>query len=236
MSGDTDLRPLLEQAFREIRGLRREVEESDRRRAEPIAVVGLGCRLPGGVAGPADYWRLLRDGVDAVGEIPPDRWDAAAWYDPDPDAQGKMYCTRGAFLEGVDQFDPGFFGIAPREAAGIDPQQRLLLEVAWEALEHAGIAPDRLAGTDAGIFAGLFLDDYSRLGFFSGDPARLEAYGCLGALRGMAAGRLAYVLGVHGPALQVDTACSSSLLAVHLACQSLRARECDLALAGGVTT
>lgn len=226
-----DLRPLLEDALRELRRLRLERDDAIRAAREPIAIVGIGCRFPGGVSSPGELWRLLVDGVDAIAEPPAAR--VAAGTCPAPDSLGDGGARFGGFLDEVDRFDAGFFGISAREAAGIDPQQRLLLEVAWEALEDACIAPERVAGSRTGVFVGLFMDDYARLGFRSGDLERVDGHATLGSLRGMAAGRLAYALDAGGPAMQLDTACSSSLLAVHLACQSLRARECDLAIAGG---
>ncbi len=204
------------------------------REGEPIAVVGLGCRFPG-APGPDHFWRLLAAGDDAVGEVPRDRWDVDAFYDPDPDAPGKMYNRWGGFVPDVDRFDAAFFGIAPREAVTLDPQQRLLLEVAWEALEYAGIAPDRLAASSTGVFVGISGSDYGQLLTMSGGPARIDTYYGTGNALSAAAGRLSYVLGLRGPSLAVDTACSSSLVAVHLACQSLLRGECDAALAGGVS-
>jgi acyl transferase domain-containing protein/acyl carrier protein len=199
--------------------------------AEPIAIVGMGCRFPGGAHDPEAFWRLLRDGVDTVTEAPKERWDIDAYFDPDPDAAGKMYTRYGSFLDGVDRFDAAFFGISPREAALMDPQQRLMLEVSWEALERAGVAPARLRGTAAGVFVGMMTQDYSRLL----EGANLEnAYAATGNGYGFTAGRVAHTLGLQGPAMAIDTACSSSLVAVHLACQSLRAGESELALAGGV--
>src|SRR5437773_5023628 len=202
-------------------------------RIEPIAVVGIGCRFPH-ADGPEAFWQLLHGGVDAVSEIPSDRWDAARFYDPDPEAPGKMSSRWGAFLENADRFDPHFFGIAPREAAAMDPQQRLLLEVAWEALEHAGQAPSDLVGARAGVFVGISTHDYGQLQMGHGDPREIDAFLGTGNAFSVAAGRLSYVLGLRGPSVAIDTACSSSLVSVHLACQSLRTRESDLALAGGV--
>jgi acyl transferase domain-containing protein/SAM-dependent methyltransferase/acyl carrier protein len=224
----------LKQAILEIRALRARVETLERAGAEPIAVIGLGCRFPGGVQDPESYWRLLRDGVDAVSPVPADRWDVGTYYDPDPDAPGKMSTRWGGFLEHVDEFDAPFFGITPREAAGMDPQQRLLLEVAWEALENAGQAPGALIGSPAGVFIGIGTNDYAHLRLQSADLADIDAYLATGSSPSVAAGRLSYVLGLEGPSIALDTACSSSLVAVHLAVASLRRGECRLALAGGV--
>ncbi|HEY3998699.1 MAG TPA: SDR family NAD(P)-dependent oxidoreductase, partial [Candidatus Xenobia bacterium] len=198
---------------------------------EGIAVIGLGCRFPGGASSPKAFWQLLADGVDAITEVPPERWDAAAFYDPDPDAPGKMVTRWGGFLPDVDRFDPAFFGIAPREAVSMDPQQRLLLETSWEALEHAGLVPAALEGSRTGVFVGIVLSEYHDL---LRDAGRVDAWTGTGSAYSVAAGRLSYVLGLQGPSLAVDTACSSSLMALHLACQSLQHGECDLALAGGV--
>ena len=199
---------------------------------EPIAVIGLGCRVPGG-DNPAGFWQLMQDGVDAITPVP-DRWDHAAFYNPDPDKPGCIATRSGGFLRGVDQFDPALFAIAPREAEGIDPQQRLLLEVAWEALEHAGQAPDRLQDTPTGVYIGAGSSDYAYLQLKSGDVGLLDAHFTSGVAHSVFSGRLSYLLGLRGPSLTIDTACSSSLVAVHLACQSLRNAECRMAIAGGV--
>ena len=198
---------------------------------EPIAVIGLGCRFPG-ASNPEQFWMLLQNGVDAITEVPPTRWQAEIFYDPDPDTVGKMNTRWGGFLHAVDQFDPQFFNIAPREAANIDPQQRLLLEVAWEALEHAGQAPERLAGSSTGVFVGIASNDYAQLQF--SHPNLLDAYAGTGSAHSLAANRLSYLLDLRGPSLAVDTACSASLVAVHLARQNLQSGDCDLAIAAGV--
>jgi acyl transferase domain-containing protein/acyl-CoA synthetase (AMP-forming)/AMP-acid ligase II/acyl carrier protein len=198
---------------------------------EPIAIVGIGCRLPG-AEDPDAFWRMLRDGGDAITEVPADRWDRDAFYHPEPATPGRMNTRWGGFIPGVDQFDAQFFGIAPREAARMDPQQRVLLEVAWEALEEGGQAPDRLAGTDTAVFIGISGNEYLQLQ--CEDPARIDAYAGTGNALSIAANRLSYLLDLRGPSVAVDTACSSSLVAVHLACQSLWSGESRLALAGGV--
>src|SRR5215469_3100399 len=201
--------------------------------AEPIAVVGMACRFPGGVNSSEALWRLLAERRDAISEVPGGRWDADAYFDRDPSVPGKMNTRWGGFISDVDGFDAAFFGISPREAAHMDPQQRHLLEVAWEALEDAGQPPEQLAGTQAGIFVGIYYQDYASLQ--SVDEAALDGYSATGASNGMAANRLSFLLDLQGPSMAVDTACSSSLVAVHLACQSLRSEECDVALAGGMS-
>src|SRR5579884_3602615 len=213
--------------------LKTQLDAVEQARREPIAVIGMGCRYPGGADSPAAFWRLLRDGVDAIGEVPRSRWDVDALYDPDPDAPGKTATRWGGFLDEIDQFDPHFFGISPREATAMDPQQRLLLEVAWEALEDAGYAPDRLIDSPTGVYIGIFGADYLRL-LLAEDEETFDTYTVTGNGHSMAAGRLSYLLGLKGPSLAVDTACSASLVAVHLALQGLRNGECRMAVAGGV--
>ncbi len=202
--------------------------------AEPIAVVGMACRFPGGAVDPESYWNLLEHGVDAVSEIPRDRWDVDAYYDPDPEAPGKMYCRRGGFLDNVDGFDPQFFNISPREAVSLDPQHRLLLEVAWEALESSGHSPSDVRGSLTGVFIGIGADDYAKLQVRSAPAESVTAYTGTGNAYCYGAGRVSFFLGAQGPSFPVDTACSSSLVAAHLGCQSLRLRECNLAIVGGV--
>jgi len=201
--------------------------------AEPIAVVGIGCRLPGGVTGPESYWELLEGGDNAVIEVPEDRWDGEAFYDPDPMAPGRMPTKWGAYLNDIAGFDADFFGITPREAAAMDPQQRVLLEVAWEALENAGLAPDRLGESRTAVMMGVYYTEYQN--FSAGNPDTIDAYSATGNAHSVTVGRISYLLGLKGPAVAVDTACSSSLVSIHLACQSLRTRESDLALGGGVS-
>ena len=209
------------------------LETAEKAKREPIAVVGMSCRFPGGANGIESFWQVLENGVDAIGEVPRDRWDIDAYYDPHPEAKGKMYTRYGGFIDSVDGFDPTFFNIPPREALSIDPQHRLLLEVSWEALERANLPPDRLRGSKTGVFIGIAGHDYADLLSAAG-LEEIEAYNITGTPVFAAAGRLSYTFGFQGPSLAVDTACSSSAVAIHLACQSLRNRECSLALAGGV--
>ena len=222
----------LKRAFLALEDMQSKLDTVERLRTEPIAIIGIGCRFPGGANNPEAFWRLLRDGVDAISEVPAERWDVNAFYDPDPTIPGKISTRWGGFLEYVDQFDASFFGISPREAVSMDPQQRLLLEVAYEGLEDAGQRLDRLAGSRTGVFIGICSSDYSW--FQLADPDRIDAYTSSGWAHSVASGRLSYLLDLQGPSVAIDTACSSSLVAVHLACQSLRNQECHLALAGGV--
>jgi acyl transferase domain-containing protein/NADPH:quinone reductase-like Zn-dependent oxidoreductase len=223
----------LKSALIAVRELRGKLENAERARTEPIAVLGMGCRFPGADS-PQAFWDLLRDGVDAITEVPADRWDSDSLYDRDPAAPGKVASRWGGFLDRLDRFDAAFFGISPREANQMDPQQRILLEVAWEALESAGQPADRLAGSQTGVFVGVHShsNDYAWLQF--ADPGRIDTYTGTGTSHSVIAGRLSYLLDLRGPSVSLDTACSSSLVAVHLASQSLRSGESDLALAGGV--
>ena len=200
---------------------------------EPIAIVGLSCRFPGQANDPDAFWHLLHNGVDAISEIDSTRWSVEEYFDPDPDKPGKVATRWGGFLRDITHFDPQFFGIAPREAMSMDPQQRLALEVGWEALENAGYAPDALSGTATGVFMGICNGDYYQLQL-SQQRDSIDMYSATGNAHSVISGRIAYVLGLQGPAVSIDTACSSSLVAVHLAVQSLRNGDCTMALAGGV--
>ncbi|AGY58074.1 type I polyketide synthase [Gloeobacter kilaueensis] len=231
MSNATDrfahLSPL-QRALLKLEELQGKLTAANRARNEPIAVVGIGCRFPGGADSPESYWDLLKEGRDAIREVPEDRWDVEAFYDPELASPFKMNTRWGGFLEQVDRFDPDFFGLSKREAAGMDPQQRLLLEVSWEALEHAGIAPDKIAGSRTGVFIGLMTFDFFKL--LNDPPAR----GSTGVANSIAANRLSYFFDLRGPSMVLDTACSSSLVTIDLACQSLRSGSSQIALAGGV--
>ncbi|WP_329171717.1 type I polyketide synthase [Streptomyces sp. NBC_01477] len=222
----------LKRAYLTMERLQRQVEEHERARFEPVAIVGAGCRFPGGVTDTATYWRMLTEGTDAVGGIPADRWDHDAFYDEEAGRPGKVYTRSGAFLDGLDRFDHDFFGISRREALQMDPHQRLSLQVAWEALEDAGQAPGSLAGSHTGVFMGAASWDYITAQIRH--PDDVSAYTSSGAALSFVPARIAYLLDLRGPNITVDTACSSSLVAVHQACQSLRTGECDMALAGGV--
>ena len=225
---------LLRQALRAVEQMKQKIGASEARRNEPIAIVGMGCRFPGGANDAASFWDLLKHGREGLSEVPADRWKIDQFYDPDPSKPGKMVSRVSGFLTGIDLFDAAFFGIAPREAMMMDPQQRLMLEVVWEALESAGIAPRSLVDSRTGVYVGMASGDYAQLQLHAGDASLLDVHFASGNAHSVASGRLSYLLGLKGPSLTVDTACSSSLVAVHLACQALRTGECTMAIAGGV--
>lgn len=229
LSPSVDRRVLLQNALLAIEDLQARLDAVEQAKFEPIAIIGLSCRFPGGADNPEAYWQLLQEGRDAIREVPEWRWDTHAFTQAGKEAP-HWY---GGFLEGIDRFDPEFFGIAPREANTMDPQQRLVLEVTWEALERAGIIPESLFNSQTGVFLGITTNDYARIAMRVSTDA-MDVYTATGSALNVAAGRVAYTLGLHGPCMAVDTACSSSLTAIHLACQSLRNGESSLALAGGV--
>ncbi len=237
MSADKDFQNLtpLQQAYFLLDEAESKLEKIQRARSEPIAIIGMACRFPGGANTPDAYWQLLEKGFDGISEIPKSRWNVDQYYDPNPDAPGKMYTRLGGFLNvPVDQFDPQFFGISPREAEFMDPQQRLLLEVSWEALENAGINPKSLAGSNTGVFIATSTADYKDLFFANASADQIESFFSTGVSSSVLAGRLSYFYGLQGPSFSLDTACSSSLVALHEACQKLHAGEIDLALVGGI--
>ena len=224
----------LKRALVAIAELQARLDAAESAKNGPIAIIGLGCRFPGGADTPADFWKLLADGRNAVGEVPETRWPNAAFYDPDPAAIGKISTRHGGFLGDIEGFDPAFFGVSPREAASMDPQHRLLLEVSWEALAAAGQLNDRMEGSSTGVFVGITTVEFGQLQLAAQGLGSLDAYHITGNALNAAAGRIAYVFGLQGPCIAVDTACSSSLVALHLACASLRAGECATALVAGV--
>ncbi len=224
----------LKRALFALKDMRTKLEEIEKVKTEPIAVVGMACRIPGEVNTPEEFWNLLHEGREGVGDIPEGRWDVESFYSPDPDVPGKMISRRGGFLKNIDQFDPQFFGISPREATTIDPQQRLLLETSWEALENSGYSPAKLAGSQTGVFVGVSSSEYLQFNMTIDNVESIDPYVGTGGMFSVTAGRVAYALGLHGPTMAVDTACSSSLVTIYMACQSLRNRQCDMALAGGV--
>ena len=229
-----DREDVVRRALSELRSAKSEVAESRARSSEPVAVVGVGCRFPGGVVGVESFWDLLVSGGSGVGVVPADRWCVDDVFDGDVGVVGKTYSRHGGFVDGVGDFDAGLFGVSPREAVGMDPQHRLMLEVAWEALEDSGCAPDSLRGTATGVFVGMGSGDYAQVGLEAGGLAGIDAYAATGNASNFGANRLSYALGLEGPSVVVDTACSSSLVALHLAVNSVRSGESELALVGGV--
>ncbi|WP_455680662.1 SDR family NAD(P)-dependent oxidoreductase [Streptomyces roseus] len=233
MANDEKILDYLKKVTADLHQTRQRLQDVEAQTREPIAIVAMSCRYPGGITTPEELWQLVAEGRDAVAGMPTDRgWDLEALMDPNPDAPGSSYVHQGGFLENAGMFDPGFFGLSPLEAEGTDPQQRLILEVSWEAFERAGIDPETLRGSQVGVYMGSGIQDYGD--YEEGVPEAVEAFMATSRASSVISGRVSYTLGLEGPAFTVDTACSSSLVAIHLAAQALRQNECKLALAGGV--
>lgn len=233
MANDEKILDYLKKVTADLHQTRQRLQDVEAQAREPIAIVAMSCRYPGGITTPEELWQLVAEGRDAVAGMPTDRgWDLETLMDPNPDAPGSSYVHQGGFLENAGMFDPGFFGLSPLEAEGTDPQQRLILEVSWEAFERAGIDPETLRGSQVGVYMGSGIQDYGD--YEEGVPEAVEAFMATSRASSVISGRVSYTLGLEGPAFTVDTACSSSLVAIHLAAQALRQNECKLALAGGV--
>ena len=230
---NSDNQERLKRALIALQKMQAKLEAAEKKQCEPIAIIGMGCRYPGGAETPEKLWELLAEQVDAISEVPADHWPIDDYYDANPNALGKIYTRYGGFINDIYDFDAAFFSISPREALNLDPQQRLLLEVAWEALEYAAIAPDSLKHSQTGVFVGISSTEYGQL-LMNRPPEAIDSYVGSGNAHSVAAGRLSYFLDLQAPAVAIDTACSSSLVALHLACQSLRLGECDMAINGGV--
>lgn len=224
----------LKRAFLAMEAMQEKIDALEQQRPQPVAIIGMACRFPGGADTPEAFWRNLKNGVHSVSQIPADRWDVDAYYDPDPEAPGKMNTRHGGFIDDVQSFDASFFSISPREAVTMDPQQRLLLETAWQAMQDAGMVRERLSGQLTGVFIGVTSNDHSQISLETGDVSNIDTYHITGNTNNAAAGRLSYVMGLRGPCMAIDTACSSSLTAMHQAVRCLQSGECDAALTGGV--
>lgn len=235
MNKEEELLQLVKKSAVTIKTMGLELKKLREQLNEPIAIIGMGCRFPGGANSPTEFWELLKKGFDGISLVPEERWDVDAYYDPDPAVPGKMYSNKGGFLNTpIDQFDASFFGISPREAEFMDPQQRLILEVSWEALENAGVNPKGLLDTSTGVFFASCTHDYSDLLMKYGSEEEVNAYMATGNAASVLSGRLSYILGLQGPSATIDTACSSSIVALNVACQSLHSKQCHLAIMGGI--
>ncbi len=229
----SDLSPL-QRSLLVIERLKSKIQDLENAKTEPIAIVGMACRFPGSANDPQKFWELLSNGVDGISEVPPDRWDINDYYHPQPGTPGKMYTYEAGCIQNTEYFDPQFFNISPAEAMTIDPQHRLLLEVSWEALENSGNIPERVEGSLTGVFVGISATEYGSIAREAKLDTKMGAYAVTGLPLYGSAGRLSYTFGLTGPSMAIDTSCSSSLVALHQACQSLRQKECNMALAGGV--